>query len=810
MAVLVACGAWLAGLGLALWLVAPGAAAEAAPLGWAPAGLALLGAAALARAWPLRLLALAGALLLLGWGRGLAALPALADDPLAAYHGKVALRGTVAAPAEPAENTLRLRLAVDSVQQAGVAPPGSEADQPADERAPEDAWQPANGLVLLRLPRTAPYDYGDALEVRGTLRSPPARESGYGAMLWRQGVRAAMDFPEARALVDEGRPHPQAALHALRRRLEAGIAAALPEPHAGLLVGVLLGGSATLPSDFREAMRTAGLSHVVAVSGFNVTLVAGALGALAGWLVGRRAWWPVAATGVVLYTVLVGAPPSATRAALMALLALGAEAVGRPRDGLAALALAAALQAAWDPLLLADLGFQLSVLATAGLIVLAGPLQTRLRRLPAWAAEGLAACLAAEAFVLPLQLATFHYLSLVAPLANLLVVPLLPPLMALGLVVAIVGAVAPGLAPLVSLPVWAYLELLVRSVQALAAVPGARVEVGALPPLLGAGYGLALVALALAAAPEAAAGRAWLGRALLALPTRAAGVGLAALLAFALGALGTLAFAGVGRPDQRLQVAVLDVGQGDATLVRTPSGRVLLVDGGPSPASLMAHLGSRLGLAERRLDLVALTHPHEDHVAGLLEVLTRYSVGQVIEGAADYPSAATDRWHALLRERAVPLLVGASGQRWQLDDEVALDVWAVPAVAGSRADRLEPAGALVLRLRYGATSLLLPGDLVADQGHRILAAGGDLRASALVVPHHGSATGLDADFLAAIGPTLAVVSNGERNRFGHPAPRTLALLAAHDVPLWRTDRDGTIELTSDGTAWTVQPAGKGR
>ncbi|HZR98512.1 MAG TPA: ComEC/Rec2 family competence protein [Chloroflexota bacterium] len=831
MAVLVGCAAWLAGLGLALALVAPRAVAEAAPLGWAALGLVALGAAGLARAWPLRLGALAAALLLLGWARGLAIVPALADDSLAPYYGKVALRGTVAAPAEPADDSVRLRLAVTAVARGGAGEatgpasaesatgPAGGTGQGADGAAASasspaaageaDAaggWEPADGIVLLRLPRTAPYDYGDALEARGTLRAPPSRESGYGAALWRQGVRGAMDYPAVRTLPDAGRPQPQAALHALRRWLEAGIAAALPEPHAGLLVGVLLGGSATLPDTFRQDMRTVGLTHVVAVSGFNVTIVAAVLAALAG----RRAGWPLAAAGVVLYTILVGAPPSATRAALMALLALAAEAAGRPRDGLTALALAAALQAAWDPLLLGDLGFQLSVLATAGLIVLAPLIQGWLRRLPAWAAEGLAATLAAELFVLPLQLTTFHYLSLVAPLANLLVVPLLPPLMALGLGVALVGAVAPGVAPLVSLPVWAYLELIVRAVQALAALPGARLEVGALPALVGAAYGLALVALALAGAPEAAGLRAWLRRAPSALPARVATLAVAAALALATGALGTLAVAAVGRSDSRLQVTVLDVGQGDATLVRTPSGRVLLVDGGPSPASLMAHLGSRLGLAERRLDVVALTHPHEDHVAGLMEAVTRYAVGQVIEGATDYPSAATERWHALLRERAVPRVVGESGQRWQLDDDVTLDVWAVPAAPGSRADRLEPAGALVLRLRYGATSMLLPGDLVAEQGLRIVAAGGDLRATALLVPHHGSATGLDGDLLGAISPTLAVVSDGERNRFGHPAPRALALLAAHAVPVWRTDRDGTITLTSDGVAWTVQPAGKGR
>src|SRR5438105_379757 len=146
--------------------------------------------------------------------------------------------------------------------------------------------------------------------------------------------------------------------------------------------------------------------------GFNVTLVAAALGAFAGRVVGRRAGLPLALVGVALYTLLVGAPPSAVRAAAMVAIALTAEAFGRPRDALAALVLAAAVLAGWDPWLLADLGFQLSVLATAGLILLQPLLAARLSRLPAWAAEGLAATLAAQAFVLPLQLTTFHSASL--------------------------------------------------------------------------------------------------------------------------------------------------------------------------------------------------------------------------------------------------------------------------------------------------------------------------------------------------------------------------------------------------------------
>jgi competence protein ComEC len=782
MALLAACLGWLAGLGLALALVPPSAASATAPLVWLPPAAGALLAALCARGRGVRLSALALATLLLGWARGLGALPVLAEDPLLPYQGAVRLRGVVAAPAVPGDTFLTLRLDATAIWHDG-------------------GWVPASGGVLLRLPRTAPYDYGDALEVEGQLRpapDPPA--SGYGAALRRQGVRAAMDYPQVERLAEAGAGGPLVALYAARQALARALGEVLPEPHAALLVGLLLGGSATMPSDFREALRALGLSHLTAVSGFNVTLVAAGLSVVAVRVAGRRWAWPLAAAGVIGYTLLVGAPPSAVRAAAMALIALGAEAAGRPRDGLAALLLAAAGLTAADPWLLADLGFQLSALATAGLLLFAAGLQARLAFLPAWAAEGLAVTLAAQALVLPLQLAVFHAVSPLAPLANILVVPLVPPLMALGLALAGTALVAPPLAAPLALATCAWLELGVRVVRGLAALPGVRVEVGALPPALGALYLLALAALALGGAPELRDARAAVSRWL------AAPLARGALAAGALAlVLGALAFS--GRPDGFLRVAVLDVGQGDATLIRTPNGRVILVDGGPSPAALLAHLASRLGLAERTIDLVVLTHPHEDHVAGLVAVVERYRVGQVVEGAVAYQGPGAERWRAILAQRQVPAHTGASGEQWQLDHDVWLDLWAVPAVPGSRADALEPAGALVVRLRHGQARLLLPGDLVAEQGHRLLAQGADLRADVLLVPHHGSRSGLDAPLLTAIGPRAAVISAGARNRFGHPAPQTLALLQAQGVPVWRTDQQGTIELASDGAQWAIQAAG---
>jgi competence protein ComEC len=253
MALLVGGLAWLGGVGLVLLLVGAGPTPAGQPLALALLALPLAGAAVLARATPLRLAALAGVLLILGAARGLGALGALDDDPLRPYFGAVALRGVVAEPATPAETSLSLRLRVAAVERDG-------------------AWAPASGIVLVRLPRTAPYDYGDGLELRGTLTAPPdSPGSGYAAALRRQGVRGALDYPTASAWLGGERSPPLAALHALRRRLETAIQAALPEPHAALLVGVLLGGSATMPADFRQDLRTVGLTHVVAVSGHTVT-----------------------------------------------------------------------------------------------------------------------------------------------------------------------------------------------------------------------------------------------------------------------------------------------------------------------------------------------------------------------------------------------------------------------------------------------------------------------------------------------------------------------------------------------------------
>jgi len=246
-------------------------------------------------------------------------------------------------------------------------------------------------------------------------------------------------------------------------------------------------------------------------------------------------------------------------------------------------------------------------------------------------------------------------------------------------------------------------------------------------------------------------------------------------------------------PDGRLHVTFLDVGQGDAIFIQTPTGRRILIDGGPSPALALQALGRRLPFYDRRIDLVLLTHPHDDHLRGLLAVVERYGVRQALSGSTSgsASSGVAAQWQQVLQDRGIPLLAVAQPLQIDLGDGPVMQV--LPSA-------VEGETWLVARLVWQDTSFLLTGDLEAD-GLRQLANGG---CTVLKVSHHGSADALDKDLLAVMQPDLAVISVGADNRFGHPAESTLALLSQKGVQTLRTDQAGDIEVTVDGQGWKVK------
>ncbi|MGQ9459126.1 MAG: DNA internalization-related competence protein ComEC/Rec2 [Anaerolineae bacterium] len=667
------------------------------------------------------------------------------------------------------------------------------------------------GTLLARVPADAALFPGDLVAVEGTLRALPYSESpSYTHYLLARGVEALLDarMPEVLAQGQGGLPWQ--ALYALRRAAQASIQRILPEPQAGLLAGILLGQKRALPSEVMDQFNATGISHLVVISGWNITVLAALVARACGPWLGRRGAGIVSILGVWTYVWFVGLEPPVVRAGLTGTLVLLALLLRRTALALNSLAAAGIAMTLWRPFLLWDASFQLSFAATLGLIAFASPLEAAARRwlahrlpqdlaarLVAWANEPLLISLAAQVMVLPLLLHGFGRLSLVAPLANLLVLPVQPPLMAWGAAATVAGLIWTPLGQALGAVVWLLLSWTLGVANLLARLPFASLEV---PPW---GWGLVILYyLSLGGSvwllrhpPEAR--QELLARGIALGRQHSLVVGSAALLFLA-----ALA-AARGLPDGRLHVWFLDVGQGDAILVQSADGHQILVDGGPDPQVLQRALGRTLPFWDRTLDLVVLTHPDGDHAGGLVGLLSRYRVGRVLMAGASADEPAAREWQAQVEEASLPLVIAQRGMVLDLGGGALAEVLHPPADASAFLPG-DNNGSIVLRLRFGGVAVLLTGDLEREGEDILLRTGQPLQSAVLKVAHHGSARGTTEPFLEAVGPHLAVVSVGSGNRFGHPAAAVLERLTERDVAVLRTDLRGTVEVLTDGQALWVR------
>jgi len=695
-------------------------------------------------------------------------------------------------------------------------------------------WQ-VDGRLLAWLPRSVSPLVSDTVVFRAAVEAPEAFDGfDYPAYLARQGIGGIARTRAAHVLPASGTDLARLAAE-LRQALLRGLNAVIPEPEAALGAGILLGVRSSIAPQVQDAFAAAGLTHVVAISGWNIAIVAALVAAAARPLERRRGgrFSAAVAAGMTVtgYVLLTGASPSVVRAALMAAAMLVARLGGSRAHAASALALAALLMLLAAPSVLWDVGFQLSGLATAGLIWFAAPLEARFARWPAWVREPMALTLAAQLTTLPIVVGNFERLSLVSPLANVVVVPIVPLVMLACAVVAPLGALDAAVhVPLVSDAAllvtggsaWLTLRAMIVAGQIAAAIPLASISVSA-PPVFAAAWYPALWWTARRrgpSVPEAPAGPvaarpvreprgAMRYRLRAAAATTATRVARPTALAGGLGSLLAVT-ALVGLPDGRLHVVALDIGQGDAILVRAPSGATLLVDGGPDPELLLRRMGEWLPWWQRRIDVVLLTHPHEDHVAGLVAVLERFRVGLIVEPGRDYPNPTYDRFVALAQaEPRAAYALARAGQVVHLDATSALSIM-YPSPADAAAPLPEGDinnGSIVAELGSGGFSALLTGDAEAPVEKTLLARGEVRAVDLLKIGHHGSTSSGDAAFLAALHPRVALISVGAGNDYGHPHAATLEHLAAiGGLEVHRTDLEGSVEVITDGTFYRVLTA----
>ena len=687
----------------------------------------------------------------------------------------------------------------------------------------ETGWREVSGDVLLFVPRYPEYKYGDVFRVTGELATPPQfGDFDYKGYLEHQGIYATMLYPEIEVLATGQGFKPLEWIYSLRHSLAESIAEVMPEPQAAITQGILLGIRYNIPSDVRYDFTTTGTAHLLAISGLHLSIMAGILLSIGIWLFGKKRFIYIwLALGIIwLYAILTGLHPPVVRGAIMASLFLSAELLGRQRTAITSLAFAAAVMVGIDPPILFDAAFQLSFVAIAGLIFITPPLRELGRRLVGATlgekgvgvslanivSDGFSVTLGATIAVWPLIAHYFGVVSFVGPLATFLALPALPAIIIIGAAAGLVGLAFVPIAQGIGWIAWLFNSYMLFIVGGFAALPLSSLEVGRFSPAFIAVYYCVLVIIV-----WLVRGRGWGERAKSWLRS---GTSRSSQLIYRLPwrwvipplvivAVLTSA-AAITMPDDELHVSFLDVGQGDAILIQRGSQQVL-IDGGGSPQTLVLELGERMPFWDRTIELVVLTHPHDDHLSGLVEVLERYRVEQVLYPDLEYDSSLYEQWEELIEEKNIASMPAQAGQEIDLGDGVTMTVLHPPAtlLEGTGSDINN--NSAVLRLDTGRVNFLFTGDIEREAEFRIIAGGSELDCTVLKVGHSGSATSTSDDFLAAASPQLAVISVGE-NPYGHPHDEVVAKLEENlgEENVFRTDEQGTIEFITDGEElWVV-------
>ncbi|NLE44453.1 MAG: DNA internalization-related competence protein ComEC/Rec2 [Chloroflexi bacterium] len=725
----------------------------------------------------------------LGAGRLLLDSPHVDQGRIALYNdtGWVTVDGVVIEDPDERDTTTHLVLRVERMTLA------------------DGVWQDASGRVLVIASRYPAFEYGDRLRVHGQPRTPPVLDDfSYRDYLARRHIYTLIRRPRITRLAGNQASSLLHLLYRFRHHARAVVAGILPEPQAALLSGILLGIESGIPADLMDAFSATGATHIIAISGFNLTLLSGVISGVARRLVGRRRsfWLAVAVLGI--YTVFVGGSSAVVRAAWMGVMVLLARHIGRPAYAPTAIAAAALVMTATNPNCLWDVGFQLSFAATAGLLLYARPLERWAarwlervlseevaQRMVDLVSDGVLVTLAALVTTMPVILYHFGQLSLVTLLTNVLILPVQPAVLMWGGCATLLALVVRPLGQAMAWIAWVFLTYTIEAVRLTARVPYAAVPVRIGPtPLVIYYAGLLAVTWWWSRSAERRKEIIAVWRPRLAARVSAGvtvGAGLV-LLVLGLGAWRTL-------PDGRLHVVFLDVGQGDAIFIQTPSGRQVLIDGGPGEAALLSQLGRRMPFWDRTLDLVLLTHSDADHVTGLVPVLQRFDISVLIFQQEEVRSAVYAAWLEAATVEGAVIHTGEAGLHVALDEGVELTVLHPSSTEASPND-----SSVVTRLTYGDVSVLLTGDIGATVERSLVAQGVTLDSTVLKVAHHGSCTSTTPEFLDAVTPDVAVISVGADNDLGLPCEDVLMRLG----PVYRTDVHGSVELITDGSRVWVQ------
>jgi len=710
---------------------------------------------------------------LVGAARYQASIPNLSDaNFIAAFNDtgeKIVVTGVITAFPDIRDTTTNLRIEAEAIHPYGTF------TQHLD----------IHGTLQARIDPRPNLHYGDRVTVTGYLETPPDNEDfSYRDFLARQGVYSTISRAKITVLAsDQGNPFLRV-VYAIKEKALDTTYRLWPDPEASLFAGILLGIETGIPAPVQEDFKNTGTSHIIAISGFNITIIAGLFASTFGRLLGPRKGALAAVLGITTYAVLVGADAAVVRAAIMGGLSLFARQVGRRSYGLSTLTFTAAVMSLFNPQTPWDVGFQLSFAATLGLILYADPLASGFTRLAARrfskdtaakisgpVSEYFLFTIAAQITTLPLMAYHFGRISLIAFIANPVILPVQPPIMTLGGAAVILGMIWLPLGKLTALLAWPFVLFTIRAVEFFGEYTGGSLAIGELRIFWVMLFYGVLLTWTLANTRL----RARLSTLQPTLILAVLGIGMSIVWRAALTA-----------PDNLLHLTMLDVGSGDALLIETPGGRYVLINGGPSPSLLANGLGRRLPPFQRELDWLVIASPRAGQVEALARNLERYPPTQVLWAGPSSAVRAADHLRKDLTRLNIPVINAAVGHVLDLGDGATLKV----LTSGKQ-------GA-ILMLSWKDFRALLPLGANAEDLDNLNIGEVDI----LFLADQGYAPLTPPGWIAMIRPRLALLSVAADDRSGRPDIETLDALAGHS--LLRSDQNGWVEITTDGEQmWTM-------